>query len=102
MAGDSNQHSDLFVRDRQTNHTIRVSLGLNGTQPNQDSLRAALSANGRYVAYDSGVTNLVPGDTNGVYDVFVSDRDSNHNGVFDEPGDGRTVRVSVDNTGAQG
>ena len=52
VAGDSNQHSDIFVRDRQTNHTIRVSLGLNGTQPNQDLLRAALSANGRYVAYE--------------------------------------------------
>src|SRR5437762_9436234 len=51
----------------------------------------SLSADGRFVAFSSLATNLVPGDTNGVADVFVHDRQT-----------GATERVSVDSAGLQG
>ena len=39
-----------------------------------DSDCPAISADGRFVAFNSDATNLVPGDTNGARDVFVRDR----------------------------
>ena len=54
--------------------TTRVSVGSGGTQGNSFSYRLAISADGRYVAFDSTATNLVPGDTNGTDDIFVRDR----------------------------
>jgi hypothetical protein len=51
--------------------TERVSVGPNGTQSNADSTSPALSADGRFVAFGSAASNLVPGDTNGAEDVFV-------------------------------
>ena len=63
-----------------------------------------MSPDGRYIAFVSAATNLVPDDTNGVEDVFVHDRDADGNGVYDETGPGQraTFRVSVASTGAQG
>jgi Tol biopolymer transport system component len=91
VPGDTNGRQDVFVRDRRTGTTERVSLGPNGRQGNADSLRAALSANGRFVAFVSYASNLVPGDTNGTYDVFVHDRRT-----------GTTERVSLGPNGRQG
>jgi hypothetical protein len=54
--------------------TARVSLGPNGVQGNSYSRQPALSADGRFVAFASVASNLVPGDTNGRWDVFVRDR----------------------------
>src|SRR5688572_30493508 len=54
--------------------TQRVSIDSAGIQGNGTSLDASLSADGRFVAFASGATNLVPGDTNGAWDVFVHDR----------------------------
>ena len=54
--------------------TERVSLGPRGAQANDASIAAALSADGRFVAFGSRATNLVPGDTNGATDVFVRTR----------------------------
>lgn len=56
---------------------------------------------GRFVMFRSSSPNLVPGDTNGVCDVFVHDRDPDGNGIFDESGATSTVRVSVDSQGSQ-
>jgi Tol biopolymer transport system component len=84
VPGDSNGVLDVFVRDRQTGITQRVSVGLGGAQGNSYSGDPALSADGRFVAFESGATNLVPGDTNGVQDVFVRDLQT-----------GTTERVSV-------
>ena len=58
--------------------TERVSVGPGGAQGNGDSGAPAISADGRFVAFDSLATNLVPGDTNGAHDVFVRDRQSGH------------------------
>ena len=56
---------DVFVRDRQTGTTERVSLGPGGVQGDGSSFDPALSADGRFVAFSSNASNLVPGDTNG-------------------------------------
>src|SRR5438445_720745 len=71
--------------------TVRVSVASDGTEGNDVSLGSALSADGRFVAFDSAATDLVAGDTNGVSDVFVHDRQT-----------GTTERVSVASDGAQG
>ena len=72
VAGDLNpNHSDVFVHDRQTGITVLVSIGPAGVQMTQGSSNAAISADGRLLAFDSSATNLVAGDTNGAHDVFV-------------------------------
>ncbi len=86
-----NEFWDTFVRDRQTGQTTRVGLSSGGKKGNRGSGNPSISADGRYVAFDSGSTNLVPGDTNGVVDVFVHDRQT-----------GKTVRVSLSWDGSEG
>ena len=72
--GDTNGALDVFVRDRVDNVTTRVSVGPGGAQAISASLHPTISADGRYVAFDSNAMNLVAGDTNGVPDVFVRDQ----------------------------
>src|SRR5207249_3675999 len=91
VADDTNGTTDVFVHDRQTGMTERVSVASDGTQGNNASSYPALSADGRFVAFDSDATNLVAGDTNGATDVFVHDRQT-----------GTTERVSVASGGSQG
>lgn len=83
--------SDVFVHDRQTGQTTRVSVAIGGAQGNGDSGFSTISADGRFVAFSSSATNLVAGDTNRVNDVFVHDRQT-----------GQTTRVSVATDGTQG
>jgi Tol biopolymer transport system component len=73
VPGDTNNTTDIFVRDTLTNTTARVSVGLAGNQGNSESLAPSISADGQRVAFSSDATNLVPGDTNNISDVFVSD-----------------------------
>ncbi len=73
VSGDSNGTEDIFVRDLQTGLTIRASVGDTGQQANGSSTNASISADGRYVAFNSAASNLVPADTNGVADIFVRD-----------------------------
>jgi Tol biopolymer transport system component len=91
VLGDTNSLMDAFVHDRLTGTTERVSVDSSGAQGNDNSDSPSVSADGRYVAFNSSATNLVSGDTNGFTDVFVHDRQS-----------GATVRVSVDSAGVQG
>ena len=91
VANDTNNTSDVFVRDRQTGTTERVSVNNSGTQANGYTDQSSMSADGRFVAFRSAATNLVPDDTNLGNDVFVRDRQM-----------GITKRVNVDNSGAQG
>jgi Tol biopolymer transport system component len=74
VAGDTNGTWDVFVRDRTAGTTERVSLDSSGAQANGPSYGPAISADGRWVAFQSFASNLVPGDANGLYDVFVRDR----------------------------
>jgi hypothetical protein len=82
---DANNEPDIYVRDMAEDGTIeRVSIGLDGSDPDSTSDRPAISADGRYVAFASAASNLVPDDTNNSDDIFVYDRDSKE-----------TTRVSV-------
>ena len=74
MPGDTNACSDIFVHDRGTGHTTRVSVDSAGGQGNDSSNAPSISADGRYVAFYSYADNLVAGDTDGDTDVFVRDR----------------------------
>jgi Tol biopolymer transport system component len=90
VAGDTNQAQDVFVRDRLNGTTERVSLGAGGAQANAHSSACSISADGRFVAFQSGASDLVAGDTNSFDDIFVRDRLA-----------GTTQRVSVASGGAQ-
>jgi Tol biopolymer transport system component len=74
VSGDSNGCGDVFVRDRQTGTTTRVSRNSAGAEGDGHSDNPAISADGRYVTFMSFATNLVAGDTNGEVDIFVRDR----------------------------
>ena len=74
VVGDTNQIRDVVVRDRAAHVTRRVSVGPGGAQANGSSHRPAVSARGRFVAFSSFASNLVTGDTNGSFDVFVRDQ----------------------------
>lgn len=88
VPGDTNASNDVFVHDRMTGVTERVSVSGQGTEGDERSGDPTLSADGRFVSFYSEATNLVPDDTNGVPDVFVRDRIA-----------GTTVRASVTNAG---
>jgi Tol biopolymer transport system component len=85
---DTNDAYDVFVRDRVKGKTKLVSVGMAGAQADDDSGEPAITPDGRYIAFQSRATNLVPDDDNGAYDVFV--RDTNKK---------KTRLVSVDTAG---
>ena len=91
IAGDTNGWPDVFVHDRQSGVTSRVSVASDGTQGNLASEGAALSADGRYVAFSSYARNLIARDSNRTWDAFVHDRQS-----------GLTSRVSIASNGREG
>jgi Tol biopolymer transport system component len=88
VEGDRNDKSDVFVHNRISGRTSRVSVASDGTEADLWSYNPSISADGRLVVFESDATNLVPGDTNGFTDVFLHDRST-----------GRTQRVG---TGSQG
>jgi FG-GAP-like repeat/RTX calcium-binding nonapeptide repeat (4 copies)/WD40-like Beta Propeller Repeat len=75
VAGDTNGVSDIFVHNRTTGGTERVSTGVNGVQSNNDSYEASISSDGRFVTFWSRATNLVPGQTGPAGQIFVHDRE---------------------------
>ncbi len=91
VPGDTNGVPDIFVHDRETTETTRVSVGIGGIKANAGSFAPSISGDGRHVAFESRATNLVPDDTNDSSDVFVRDLEA-----------GTTVRVSVDGDGEEG
>jgi dipeptidyl aminopeptidase/acylaminoacyl peptidase len=78
VSGDTNKIADHFVRNRLTHKTERINMSADGKQANgpdvDDSLPIKFSTDGRYVAFESGASNLVAGDTNNATDIFVHDR----------------------------
>jgi Tol biopolymer transport system component len=88
VAGDANGKTDIFLRNRTGRTTERISVNASGASANGDSRNPVISADGRYVAFQSSAADLVGGDNNGRIDVFVRDRTL-----------GQTVLVSVDNGG---
>ena len=83
VPGDTNGWSDVFVRDRLSGTTERISVNTGGAEGNRASSLPSISGDGRFVAFLSDATNLVSGDQNGHTDVFVRDRAT-----------GTTIRVS--------
>jgi hypothetical protein len=81
---DTNGAEDVYVYDRGHRTMARVSVASNGDQANAFCHHPVISANGRYVVFDSAASNLVAGDGNGTYDVFRHDRAT-----------GETIRISV-------
>jgi Tol biopolymer transport system component len=71
---DQNFSSDIFVRDIDTQTTIRVSVSTTGDEAEADSYGPSISADGRYIAFTSDADNLDPDDFNGSSDVYVHDR----------------------------
>jgi Tol biopolymer transport system component len=111
VPGDFNQAADVFVRDRRTGSTVRASVNSFGGEGNGNSINPSISADGRYVAFESTASNLLAtnptaqnlpripfdptgtlegGDTNFVSDVFVHDLIT-----------GRTTRASVASDGTE-
>lgn len=90
IPGDSNDKDDIYLRDYKSGCLTRVSLGPGNAQANGNSHEATISRDGRYVAFRSSSTNLVDGDGNSSFDIFVRDLET-----------GTTTRVSVDSSGTE-
>lgn len=88
---DTNAAEDIFIRDRSKGTTRRVSIGNMEQQGNSWNYGHSMSPNGRFVAFASGSSNLVQGDTNAASDIFVRDRRT-----------GTTSRVNVSSAGIEG
>jgi Tol biopolymer transport system component len=91
VTGDGNVMMDVFVHDRISGNTSRISVATAGTQGNNHSQNPSISRDGRYVAFQSDASNLVTSDTNTAPDIFVHDQTT-----------GETTRISVASSGAQG
>lgn len=87
----SGSNSEIFMRDRATETSERVSVASDGEPANSISFRPSLSADGRFVAFESWGSSLVPDDTNDTADVYVHDRQT-----------GATIRASVGPNGVNG
>ena len=102
VPGDTNGAGDVFVRDRLTGRTERVSVGARGVQGDGDSnflgisTAPSISDDGRYVAFKSDATNLVKGDRNGLTDVFVRDRVAGTTEKISGEGGGDNPSISPD------
>jgi Tol biopolymer transport system component len=74
VLNDGNNTHDVFLRDRLTATTELISISMTGGVGNQESIGPAISGDGRFVAFASYATDLVPGDANGQWDIFLRDR----------------------------
>ncbi|MFN8381360.1 MAG: hypothetical protein U0V02_05440 [Anaerolineales bacterium] len=90
VSDDTNANTDVFLRNLSLGTTVRVSLDASGAQANNGSGASSVSADGRFVAFESDATNLVAGDTNNITDIFVKDMQT-----------GAITRVTVDSSGVE-
>ncbi len=91
VAGDTNGVTDIFLRDRLSSTTTRVSLNSAGQQANGGSTGGSVADDGLSVAFASSASNMVAGDTNNAVDMFLRNRSA-----------GATARISVSTDGVQG
>lgn len=104
VAGDTNGEQDIFVLDRDTGEVARVNVNSSGDQANDFSRLPRISANGRYVVFESDADNLVAGDTNESDDIFRHDLQTGEtirvslvdNGTLESPAGGRSPSISSD------
>ena len=90
IPGDTNEQVDILLYDSVTGETELISRPVGGGQSNNMSSPVRISADGRYIAFRSFATNLVPNDNNGVADIFVYDQETK-----------ALELVSLSSTGAQ-
>ena len=90
VLNDTNGASDVFVKDMATGSIVRASVSTSGLQGDGPSVAPAISGDGRWIAFASSATNLVPNDTNLASDVFLHDMQT-----------GVTVRASLASSGAE-
>jgi Tol biopolymer transport system component len=89
--GDTNGYGDIFIKDIQTGVITLVSTSSSGVQGIFDSSNPSISADGKYVVFDSFSSNLVDGDTNDTLDIFLKDIQ-----------EGTLTLVSTSSSGIQG
>jgi Tol biopolymer transport system component len=77
VASDTNGKADLFVFDRLTRRTVLISRTMGGGAANGDSFGSSISADGRFVTFESDARDLVPNDFNNARDIFLVDRQTN-------------------------
>ncbi len=91
VAGDTNGWRDLFMKNLVTGEVTLINRTATGTQSNNDTrLGASFSPDGTKVAFSSAATNLISGDTNGWWDIFIKDLNT-----------GVITRANVDSVGTQ-
>jgi Tol biopolymer transport system component len=104
VPGDGNWSIDVFVRDLSTGAVVRASVGPQGAEADRESRSPRISADGRLVVFQSLASNLVPGDDNGAWDVFVHDLGSGATTLVSargdgSPGSGASIRPSISSDG---
>ncbi len=87
---DENGYADVFMRDTETGQTTLISVDSDGMQANEDSLQKSISADGRFVVFNSAADNLVLGDLNEVSDIFLHNTQT-----------GETSRISISENGQE-
>lgn len=76
-AGVVGSQFNVYLRERATGSTRLVSVGLDGAAANSDSEAGGISADNRFVVFQSAASNLVANDVNGFRDIFLRDLASN-------------------------
>ena len=99
LGAGANAWANVFVHDTETLTTTLISAAADGTPGNWTSEKPALSADGRYVVFQSLATNLIADGFSPYRGIFVRDRDVDEDGIFDEPGEVQTLRVSQNASG---
>lgn len=104
VPGDTNLRRDVFLRDRELGTTVRVSVGDQGQQGDGNCSGVAVSNDGRFVAFGSDSTNLVPNDSNNTVDVFLWDATTGTSRLVSQTptgasGDSRSEFPSMDGLG---
>ena len=90
VPGATGGYRHVYLHDRETGTTTRVTEGANGDSNGYYSYAVAMSRDGRYLAFSSAASNLVDGDDNGSDDAFIYDRDA-----------GKVTRASEAHDGSQ-
>jgi len=73
VSGDTNRLADVFRKDLTTQELLQLSVDDAGVEGEYDSLRPAISGDGRFTVFESYSSNLVPNDTNREFDIFLRD-----------------------------
>lgn len=91
VENDTNNTYDVFFYDTTLNTIKQISVDDLGVKGDGESTYPSITADGKFVTFESAATNLVPNDTNGTYDIFLYDTTLN-----------TIKRISVDGSGIEG